>query len=65
MKEFSRDWFIAEAKAASKMVESWPENIRRNMVFASASLPIINQTKADQKNNIVSPVGNVKSLEEN
>ena len=50
MKEFSREWFIAQAAASSRVVESWPEPIRRNMVLASASLPTTLPTKAEQSN---------------
>lgn len=46
MKEFSREWFIAQGAASSKVVDSWPEAIRKNIVLASASLPTISPTKA-------------------
>ena len=61
MKEFSREWFIAQAAASSRVVESWPEPIRRNMVLASASLPTTSPTKADQSNTPVTRVGSAQA----
>ena len=49
MKEFSREWFMAQAAASSRVVDSLPEPIRRNMVLASASLPMTASTTASQE----------------
>lgn len=61
MKEFSREWFIAQAAASSRVVESWPEPIRRNMVLASASLPTTSPTRAEQGNTHTTRAGSAQA----
>jgi hypothetical protein len=46
MKEYSREWFLAQSEAASRVVAGWPESVRKNLVLASANLPVSAPTKA-------------------
>lgn len=45
-KEYSREWFLAQSAAASRVVANWPDSMKKNLVMASANLPVMVPTRA-------------------